>query len=835
MSTQLITRFDLVNTNRLRYLSHFSASTPETRIWGEAFSSYADAALPTTIAGVSKVPIDYVVDKYGRYHASTENYRGLSLQRMEKRARNWICAPHVQDIDVVNAAPTVLKQLYDQAGCDTSFITFFINNYEPSMDHLRETGFTGAQTKMVKNWMLFGYGKGVEGLPEWVHEIHQELHKGRVSMFEEHSDLRTMASERNEEKRDKFEAAEKKRDREGNRKSYCNNTTGIFLSLLYQRYEGKILRAMDQAGRDMGLWDKEISWIHDGVMVFPTHPLREPVLREIEGRIKKATALDVSLHIKPTTESLELDTTKFPRPITLYDCTDLKAAKIVELALGNTYVRDNRQEYTLRDGIWSRDKESVKLHLQRVTMDLDIRKIIVNPKTEEEKIVPFTSMNSEMLKTVSTLRGLLQDPTTDDFAQDVVLGGVGKVAFKDGYYQFDDTESGGTYGHFMKGGYFNTFCRVNSSFPERVEEDITVVYEEIIKPMFENAEAGLMELFLTALARAMAGCMDKITYILHGPRNSGKSVLFQLMDNAFGSYVRTIPSGVFAVTDGNSGDAFRQNGYMIDAELARIIKMSELPPSTSHHAKVKIDGSKIKTFQSMKEGVVARGLYMNQRPYYSTGTGFFLMNDVPEFCPIDSFDRCHLFELPNEFVSPKDKADDPFNANKKVAKPEIEQWIREKKYTDAMIHIVLDNFRPAPIVPLPSMIQCKEDMMTGLGDEQYLAVLEITMDSQDRVVFTEVKTALEKGGIKDNVTAMGRALRRIVENEFKKNEKPVPDVKYIKRQDRDKKSSTYNKQFYYYMRLRTIHDRVEMDHSYSSGNPNSDGAYAPGFAPGRGN
>ena len=149
--------------------------------------------------------------------------------------------------------------------------------------------------------------------------------------------------------------------------------------------------------------------------------------------------------------------------------------------------------------------------------------------------------------------------------------------------------------------------------------------------------------------------------------------------------------------------------------------------------------------------------------------------------------------------------------------------------------------------------------MTGLGDEQYLSVLEITMDRQDKIVFPEIKIALEKSGIRDNVVAMGRVLKRIVENEFKKHEKPVPDVKDIKRVDRQRKSPTFNKQFYHYMRLRTIYDRVEIDTSYKNGRisnqERTDGiadddyvgfaskgyetmngaSYGTGFIPGRGN
>lgn len=810
MSTQLFTRFDIVTSNRLRYLSHFSSATAETKVWGPAFASYCEASLPTPMNGICKIPIEYELSSDGRYRASTRNYNGLSIQRMEKKVRSFLVPVNTQDIDVENAAPTVLNQLFKKAGCDTGYLTFFVDNYDDAMTDLRLAGFNDDKTKMVKNWMLFGAGEGADGLPQWVHRIRRELEYGRPAMYEKYPDLYQEASIVDNEKREKFEKESRKRDHVGTRRAYTSNLFGIFLAKLYHQHEGKILLALDQAGRDMGIWDQEIAWIFDGIMVFPSQPLRDDHLATIQGIIHDKTSLDVKLKLKPLGESLNLDITKFPKPVTLYECTHEKAARIVQMAIEGTYVRDRRSEYVLRDGMWSRSDDAVKLHLQRVAIDLDIRKIVINPKTEEEKIVPFTGSNSDLLKTISSLRPLIQDATTDDFAHDVVLGGIGKLAFKDGYYQFSSVKTGDRYGHFIKGGSFNTFCVVGSCFPQRDEDAIEFVFKEIINPMFDNTETGLKELFLTALARALAGCTDKITYILHGPRNSGKSVLFQLLDNALGMYVRTIPSATFTVGDGyGSGDSFRQNGFMIDAELARIIKMSELPPSTSRHHKVKIDGSKIKVFQSMKEGVVARALYMHQRPYYSVGTGFFLMNDVPEFSPSDSMDRCHLFELPNEFVSAKEKDEDRFNASKKIANPDIEQWIRMPKYTDAIIHILLDAYRPDPIVPLPSMIECKEDVMTGQGDDQYLSCIEVTMEARDKVSFPDLKIALDKFGIQDNVVAMGRALKRIIINAFKLADRTVPEISDIKRQNRQRKHPEYLRTFYHYIRLRTISDRID--------------------------
>lgn len=839
MSSQLHTRYDRVRTNRLRYLSHFASSVPETKQWGPAFASYYKAAQHTSVAGVSRIRQEYVEDKFGRYHSNTDNYRGLGLQRMEKKVRNFLCDPCAQDIDIENSAPTVINQLYQQEGCDTSYLTFFVHNYESAMNDLRMNGFDGDKTKMVKNWMLFGIGKGADNLPFWVHQIKQELYKGRLAMYDKYPDLRALSRDRDEENSVAFEENQKKRSRDGKKKEFISNMLGLFVSSLYQRYEGKILLAMDQAGRDLNIWDDDVVWIHDGIMAFPKSPIQQASLKAIESYVEKELSLSIILKIKPVGECLDLDTTKFPSTIALNDITHYSAAKIVEMAVEGKYVRDRTAEYFLSQGIWMRSPADVQRNLCALTQDLNICKIVINPKTEEESIKPFSTMQPECKRIVSSLDCLLKNPTTDDFARNVVLGGIGKLAFKDGYYEFTSTEKGERYGQFIEGGYFDTFTRVNSVFPPRIQEDVDFVFAEIINPMFDNTEEGLKGVFLTALGRALAGCMDKRTYILHGPRNSGKSVLFQLLENALDGYVKTIPSGVFAVGSGGGGDSFRQNGYMMEAELARIIKLSEMPSSTATYTKVKMDGSKIKAFQSMKEGIVARPLYMMQRSYYSLGTGFFLMNDIPEFVPSDSMDRCHLFELPNEFLDPCEKEKDVFNATKKVSKPEIEAWIQDKKYTNAIIHILLDAYRPTPIVPLPSMIQCKESVMVGQGDEQYLACVEITMNQQDRVLFTDLKIALEKGGIKDNNVAMGRSLLRIVQDTFRRFEKESPDPALIRRQDRHRKSSTFSKQFYHYMRIRTIMDRVEMDKNYQTRDHGvdgvADGAFAENFFPGRGN
>ena len=109
--------------------------------------------------------------------------------------------------------------------------------------------------------------------------------------------------------------------------------------------------------------------------------------------------------------------------------------------------------------------------------------------------------------------------------------------------------------------------------------------------------------------------------------------------------------------------------------------------------------------------------------------------------------------------------------------------------------------------------------MTGQGDAQYLSCIEVTMNKDDKISFPELKIALDKFGIQDNVIAMGRALKRIIINAFKLADRPVPEISEIKRQNRQRKHPEYLKQFYHYIRLRTIADRVDYgrDNTFNHG------------------
>lgn len=845
MSNQVLARYDVIRTDRLRYLSHFSSGYKETQFWSSAFKQYNKAATPFN-NDLSRVPINYTKDDYGRYHPSSEEYNGLCLQVMHKAVRNFLVGDKAQDIDIVNSAPTVLLELIRKHGYDSecAALANFVINHEDCKRVMRDAGLKN--TKTIKNWMLFGAGDCKPSMPAFMGAIRAELKALFPRMRNHYQTIYNKAVVSDEEKRDEYEKANPRRRRTDNGEAvsdYESNVAGLFYNYLYQIHEGKLLRAMDVAGRDGGLWGNDVSWIHDGMVVYPVKPLGEREFTELATAMKAKTGLMVTLISKPMKPAMDIDVSKLPDQIVLDpNGGHLAAAKIAVMAIGKEYIRDKTSEYLMQGGIWLRGEKAINLGLMGRIQELNIWKSVFNEKTEEYTEKPFTESSVETGRIITSFRAERRDATTEDFAKDVVLGGINKLAFRDGYYEFMDEPIGGRYGRFVEKGIFNTFCRVERMFPVRVQSDIDFVFENIIHPIFSNTEEGMEKTFLAAVSRAISGNMDKITYIIHGPRNSGKSLLFQFFDNAFGMYVRAVPTRVFACGDGAGSESFRETSWMAEAETARIIKMSELPPSRDARKKVKMDGSKIKAFQSMKEGIMARALYSAQRPYYSLGTGFFLMNDIPEFLPLDSMDRCQLFEFPNEFVTQREKHEDWSNANKLLARPEIEQFIQEDRCINAIIHILLDAYRPDPIEPLPSMIQCKEEAMVGQGDELYLQVIEVTMNPDDKIVFTELKKDLDKYGITDNTIAMGRTIKRIIEDQFKRHDKEPPTLSDIRKQDKRRKSPTYKKQFYHYIRLRPMYDgtnsamgmgsRIQDSDSQDRGGfETTTGAYADGFNP----
>lgn len=827
LRTRLL-RYDLIDTKKAEYLGLFGGSRIESREYPHAFRGMIKVGKGMA-DGLTRVPVNYEKDDYGRYHCIDDNRDRVCIQTMNRAVRNFVVSPNAQDIDMVNCAPTLLVQLLEKNGKACPSLRYFVDHYDECMEQIKTA--SRHDPKYIKNIMLFGAGITDEGLPVVVKNANSEVKAAYDGMKGDHPFLDRRARIRDEEKKEEFEmASRKKRRTEGGNDGgrYISNVAGLFMNYLYQNLEGKMLMALDEAGREAGMWGDEVSLIHDGIMVHRGDQLGESDLKMLEDLVMAKTGYKVGLKKKALLPAMELDVSVLPERIVLGPTDDDRvAANIVKLALAGNYMVDNNTQYAKIDGLWTSRKEEVKKHLFKTISNMDIWKVV--PRKDEEVEVSVSGNSVQAGHILQMVVAQHNIPMVDNFAKKVVLGGHHKVAFRDGYYEFYSDERNGKLGGFVFAGEFDTFNRVSRPFPKRVQRDIDFVMETIINPIFTNTESGLKEVFLSSVARALAGDLDKVTNIVFGPRNSGKSILFQFLENAFESYCGLVPSTCMVASDGGT-DPFRNCSFMSDAELARIIKLPELPVSNTRHV-TKIDGNKMKVFQSMKEGVMARPLYCNQRLYYSLGTGFMLMNDIPEFVPLDSMERCNFFCLPNEFVTDAEKRDDPFNGKKLLQKVEIESLIRERKNIDALVHIVIEAYSNVPIVPLPSMKRAKEEAMIGQGDELYLDILEVSTNRDDIVLVKDAKKALQGSGITDGPTAIGMTVVRLVEKHFKELGMEAPSQDEIKMQS-GKRDHTRNKTIFRYVRFKEqmrFEERRESNQRGIDENVNDNGAMAYNF------
>ena len=839
LPTKMIVKKDVIVTNRLEYLTLMSRSYPETRSWMDSFEMYAGNATPMN--GVeSTVPIEYERDEFGRLQPQKSEARGLCLTRVNKRVRNWLIPDKMVDIDVVNAMPSILNEVAKKNGITCHGLSTFVGNYRTCMNEL---GCLVDNSKEVRSQLISGCGYKVrDDLPQWCKDVRRDAMMLAQQLRRVYPELYHKANERDEHNFETFGSKRRKMEDGEPEDTFVSNVNGLFLSYVYQREEGILLDAMDRSGIELGYWDDRVSMMYDGMLVYPLKTIN---LEKLCDEIAFKTRMNVQLTFKPIDDKVSWGVKDLPRRIVLNkNQHHSEAAKIMMINLEKKFIRDRQEnDFVLSpDNLWVRSEKENKKVLFKYCDDLNFWKEKAKPmiKDEEEDgddgVIGFGNQYNHVNSIVSSFLNLTPTSDVDDFAKQVVMGSVGKLAFKNGYWQFTAGAQGdsGVYGRFVRDGYFDTFYKIPYDFPERIQSDIDEVMERLVNPIFDNSESNTMEFFLAGLARAVAGHGDdKATYLIMGPRNSGKSLLFQLLDSTLGSYSANLPSSVLGGKT-KTNDGYLDNSWMVSAEIARVLKSSELSGTSGNV----FDGNRIKNMQSMKEGVKAREMYERSRVYYSVATAFFMFNDNPTFNPVDAADMCYFLEVKNEFVSVDDKndpmmIDDP---TKKIKDESLEGLVRSQKWMNAFMWIMLENYRPTRMTPPDHVTECRKLVTMGQGDDIYNQVFEVTRCSDDCVRFSDLKKSLEMAGCKDNQMAMSRNLKKMIENDFRENGNQIPDdFKYKSRsrgEDRDK-------WFYRYIRLRYEGDNSiapsGLPVNFSSDQPyeNRRGAYAAGFVPPR--
>jgi len=183
----------------------------------------------------------------------------------------------------------------------------------------------------------------------------------------------------------------------------------------------------------------------------------------------------------------------------------------------------------------------------------------------------------------------------------------------------------------------------------------------------------------------------------------------------------------------------------------------------------------LKKVQSAKEGIMARRLCQSQQEAYSLATYFLLMNNVPTFEPADAIEKCHVFKFNNQFVSAAQKAlpENRFRANIKLGNPMVEQWVRDSRYTAALIWVLIESYDLNPVEPTKEMKEDVDQLMGDTGNQMLFRIVDVTMNPDDVVLLQpEMLDRARKICPSIGHAKLKQQLQDIMDDECRENQQP---------------------------------------------------------------
>lgn len=823
MERALVIKKDLIVPSRLDYLCTWGGSIAELDGYQKRLREYKKRVVIVGNQGYGSVEVKYEV-KSGRLFGD-----GLCLQSMPKRIRHFIMDNRLVDIDIVNSAPTMIEQVCALHGIETPCLNHFNQNYTRLLSEMNVYNkkkakaciFFGSTATGIRSVgdgdVIIEYDDDNGGLVNdapWLAPLKSELDnvvfKG-LKALDKYRGFEHMARHRDDVKKAEFDDA--KRRRRNVRGDYVSNIRGIFLSLVYFDMETEIVAKIDQVGKRLNIWDNRVSMQFDGLLVYPrVSGISQADLDLISNTVYRDTSFKVRLDFKDTSDKLNVDITRIPEERVVIDM-HREAADCVLFLLGQKLYRDGETIFAKRDGVWTSNQKAVTSFVNDQVLHSNI--LLKVEKNGEHLNTPFSSNGKEATVIAKyVLSGL---DNRENFGRDLVLNSAMKLLFRNGYWEFLEEPflETGIYGRFHHGKSFESGVMIPFDFPMDVDEaDIEKVKAKYFDDVFANTEPGLQDNFMLDLARGLAGTPEKITHIVSGPRNCGKSIIFQLMKHCFGGYVTSMNSSTFQVAKGSS-DSTRDMSWVIEVEHARLIFMSEAVVSDKSGI-AEFCGGKMKIFQSLKEGAVSgRRIYNDPRVIFSNGKGILLCNDVPMFKPHDAYKMVRPYSLPNKFVPQQELDANLHQPTYKLADPEVETMYRQDKYREALTILLLKAFRPWMVTPTEGQTENIDIMEEEVASSVYDDAFFYTGNLNDRVEQPEARALIN--------AHIPAARHDSISREFLKR---IRDVNRAFDENKLKQKSN-GKKYYRGVKIRTMSD----DQNPQQGG-GGDGAYAPGFFPG---
>lgn len=406
---------------------------------------------------------------------------------------------------------------------------------------------------------------------------------------------------------------------------------------------------------------------------------------------------------------------------------------------GDRLIVSKGRFFWYQDGLYHEGRETVKSWVMQALKSMNI---CTRGATQ---LLPY-SCNARHLEDCTKL--ILQDTR---FEQDAFLkwlweSNLGYLAFKDGVYCFDSQEFTK---YPVEGVYFTH--RINRSFPAHADDSVLEeLMHRVIDAIFKDREQR--DYVMHCLARALAGKIgDNKWHVCVGERNSGKSVIFNLLRLAFESFVQTLSSENLSCRQLRRGAIAKKQKWMRSLEYKRICFSNEIVLCD----KSKMDGNMIKRLASGGDEVEVRTNYKNEERRRLQCTLFLCCNDFPSVDPVDAYETLDVFSFGTKFESAaeidarKQEGDCP--AHWAPADPAIKEWIKLPAVVDAFTRYVLQAYAPERLAA-PASVAKDTGLFKGPDTksmtDRFSEIVKYVDDPSLKVFSEQIKMALEESGVR---------------------------------------------------------------------------------------
>ena len=652
-----------------------------------------------------------VDDLFGRLYPKRERGGSTpSLQGLKRDVRKALAHDQYTDVDMVNAHPVILSQLFLKLGLACPALERYVDEREAV---LAETGLGRDEAKQAFITLMYG-GERKDPTP-FMAEFREEFLTNATAV---------LASEAYERYRTLAEAKKPA------------NVLGCGISFVAQDLERQLvccaIQTLQSKGYEVG------TIIHDGFLV-RSLLVKDQDLRDAEEAVRRTHGYEVRF-VKKSLGDFDESALWDP---TDEDDGDADAASHTDLARaflewledrGHRLVRAEKKIY------WYDPEHGVYLEsekLRRVRRYMNACPAL--PKANRGE----TGFQSKL---IVQIEGLLEDdPAFHDKIIDTTLR---KIPFSNGVYCCE-TQRLVDYDADM---YF--LEKGSVEYDPQSEALKAEVYQRASLDVFGTEE--IARYVIRSLARAIAGeTEDKVFFIVKGRTNSGKGLLTLLISKAFFNKFGNINATNFCQKR-TDGDMAKMDSWKCQTRHKRIGVANEAPKKRG----CGLNGDAIKR-ASGGDHHTARTNGVDEMTFFMETTFWLFVNDMPSIEDCDEATAERLRVIPTAY---KYLLDDKYEAEKdkayvRRADPTIKsEWIKRPEVIRAFAQLVCEAYettRPeAPAAILETSAKYLEDDNV---DAKIQALFD-PADPDEYVLVKDFNAAVKRADINMNSESLNEKL-----------------------------------------------------------------------------